>query len=65
MQEKIFHVFRRLGMGPHPNLARLDPAGNPNHTVDDRSVYATVLDRWLQADADEVLGARYERLSLL
>ncbi len=51
--------------GEPPNLARLDPAGNPAHTVDYRSVYATVLDRWLQADADEVLGGRYERLSLL
>ncbi len=51
--------------GEAPDLSRLDPAGNLAHSVDYRSVYATVLDRWLQADADEVLGATYERLPLL
>jgi len=29
-----------------------------------RSVYATVLDSWLEADADGVLGATYERLPI-
>lgn len=47
--------------GQAPSLTDLDN-GNLKYTVDFRSVYATVLDSWLGAPADEVLGARYERL---
>ena len=50
--------------GETPSLTALDATGNPVHTVDYRSVYATVLDRWLQADADTILGASYERLEV-
>lgn len=48
--------------GETPSLTNLDSAGNLIHTVDYRSVYATVLDSWLEADADTVLGTEYERL---
>ena len=51
--------------GESPDLGRLDSTGNLIHTVDYRSVYATLLDRWLGADADEILGATYERIPLL
>ncbi|MSQ09947.1 MAG: DUF1501 domain-containing protein [Dehalococcoidia bacterium] len=47
--------------GQAPSLTDLDN-GNLKYTVDFRSVYATVLEQWLGAPADEVLGARYERL---
>ena len=50
--------------GQAVDLSRLDTRGNPVHTVDFRSIYATVLDGWLEADADAVLGTRYERLAL-
>ena len=45
--------------GEPPDLNRLDNAGNLNFTVDFRSVYATVLDRWLGAPAAAVLGGSY------
>ncbi len=45
--------------GEPPDLNKLDNAGNLNFTVDFRSVYATVLDRWLGAPAGAVLGGSY------
>ena len=50
--------------GADPSLTALDNQGNLVAQVDFRSVYATVLESWLGADADEVLGAHYERLGL-
>ena len=41
--------------GEHPDLGKLD-FGNLRYTTDFRSVYKTVLDQWLQAPADIVLG---------
>ena len=54
--------------GDYPDLANLDKNGNMKFTVDFRSLYATVLDRWLgQAPSatDAMLGASYPRLSFL
>ena len=50
--------------GTHPSLTDLDDGDLKFHT-DFRSVYATVLDRWLSVDADAVLGARFERASFV
>jgi len=50
--------------GEPPSLRHLDPDGNLVHTVDFRSSYATVLDRWLQASSEEILGASYEILPI-
>jgi uncharacterized protein (DUF1501 family) len=50
--------------GDPPNLTNLDN-GNLIFTTDFRSVYATVLERWLQAPADDVLGGRFDQLSLI
>ncbi len=50
--------------GESPSLSRLDRTANLIHAVDFRSVYATVLDGWLGADADAVLGATFERLPI-
>lgn len=50
--------------GQPVDLARLDTRGNPNHSVDFRSTYASVIDGWLDADADGVLGNSYERLPI-
>ncbi len=46
--------------GEPPDLNRLDNYGNLNFTVDFRSVYATVLDRWLGAPSTAVLGGSFE-----
>lgn len=47
--------------GTPPDLGSLDTRGNLVHTVDYRSVYATVLEGWLEAPADEILSGTYER----
>lgn len=45
--------------GAPPDLNTLDSAGNLIFTTDFRSVYATVLDRWLGAPAAAVLGGSF------
>lgn len=42
--------------GEPPSLSNLDNTGNMKYTTDFRSVYATVLDRWLGASSKDVLG---------
>ena len=51
--------------GEAPALARLDGNGNLPHTVDFRSLYATVLERWWGVDAPRVLNGRFPVLELL
>jgi uncharacterized protein (DUF1501 family) len=51
--------------GAQPKLSRLDERGDLRHEVDFRSMYATVLDDWLNADSTEILGANYENLGFL
>ncbi len=48
----------------HPDLGRLD-AGDVPWQVDFRSIYATVLTRWLRADARRVLGGNFPMPDLL
>lgn len=50
--------------GEPPDLKNLDN-GNLKFAVDFRSVYATVLEQWLQADSNAVLGARFNTLPLV
>ena len=45
--------------GDAPNLVSLDE-GDLKYKIDFRTVYATLLDRWLAADSKEVLGAKYD-----
>ncbi len=52
------------GAQPPLTPGGLDRYGNLRAQVDFRSVYATVLRRWLRADATEILGRRYEQLDL-
>lgn len=55
----------RGGMyGELPSLTNLDD-GDLKCTTDFRSVYATLLDRWLDADHAAVLGREYSRLPFL
>ena len=48
--------------GEEPSLSSLDANGNLVHTVDFRSVYATVLERVLGSDPEPVLGATFPTL---
>jgi uncharacterized protein (DUF1501 family) len=45
--------------GEPPDLGHLDTFGNLSYTTDFRSIYATVLDRWLGAPAAAVLGGDF------
>ena len=51
-------------VGPHPSLKDLDNGALKFHT-DFRSVYATVLDRWLGFDSSKVLDKKYKPLNVL
>jgi len=54
----------RAGLiGKHPPLTDLDNDAPKFHT-DFRSLYATVLDRWLGFDSQTVLGAKFKQLDL-
>jgi uncharacterized protein (DUF1501 family) len=50
--------------GSPPSLTNLDD-GDLRHTVDFRSVYATVLESWFAAPSQAILGGTYERLGFL
>ena len=47
-----------------PNLEDLQE-GDLKYQVDFRQVYATVLDKWLAADAKSVIGQRFDALGVL
>lgn len=51
--------------GEYPSLTNLLDGVNLRHTVDFRSVYATVLDSWLGGDSQQILGASYENLGFI
>jgi uncharacterized protein (DUF1501 family) len=46
------------------NLVDLDN-GDLKYHIDFRSVYATVLNRWLKANDNKILGAQYDHLNLI
>jgi uncharacterized protein (DUF1501 family) len=50
--------------GNYPSLESLN-AGDLAYNLDFRSVYATVLDRWLRAPSKEVLGRQFPLLNLV
>jgi uncharacterized protein (DUF1501 family) len=50
--------------GKYPSLTALN-AGDLAYNVDFRSVYATILDRWLRAPSKEVLGRQFPLLNLV
>jgi uncharacterized protein (DUF1501 family) len=45
--------------GEPPSLSNLDANGNLKYTIDFRSIYATVLDRWMGASSQDVLGGSF------
>jgi len=61
----LFLIGGKIAAGLHgtpPSLTRLD-AGDLVHTCDFRSVYATVLDRWLHAPSAEILGRKFPHVT--
>ncbi len=55
----------RGGLYGHPMDLTVLENGDPLHTIDYRSVYTTVLDRWFQADARGILGAPWPLVPFL
>jgi uncharacterized protein (DUF1501 family) len=51
-------------IGKHPSLSDLD-AGDLKHHTDFRSVYATLLDDWLNVDSKVVLGGQFAHVDLV
>lgn len=51
-------------LNPLPDLSDLND-GDLKFKVDFKEVYATVLDKWLSADANKILGANYNRMSFI
>ena len=45
-----------------PNLSHLDTNNDLIHTVDFRSVYATILDQWLEVDDETILNKSFSKL---
>ncbi len=50
--------------GAYPSLTDLDQ-GDLKYSTDFRAVYATLIDRWLGASSEAVLGSRYEDLKFV
>lgn len=50
--------------GQHPSLTDLTE-GDLKHSIDFRSVYATVLDQWLGTDPQKILGHNFERVGFI
>ena len=44
-----------------PDLEKLDE-GDVAHTVDFRSIYATILHKWLGANDTQILGRKFDKL---
>jgi len=51
-------------LNPLPDLNDLDE-GDLKYKTDFKSVYATVLNRWLGADDEKILGKKYEQLKFI
>jgi uncharacterized protein (DUF1501 family) len=51
--------------GEPPDLASLDDNGNLKYTIDFRSIYATILDRWMGANSKDILGNTFNNLRFL
>ena len=61
----VFGKGLRGGLyGQQPSLTDLTD-GDLKHATDFRSVYATVLDRWLGADPQKILGYNFERVGFI
>ncbi|MBM3998961.1 MAG: DUF1501 domain-containing protein [Planctomycetes bacterium] len=51
--------------GVQPSLTDLDERGNLRLTVDFRAVYATILEKYLKAPSEPILGGRYPVLDFI
>ncbi len=56
----LFGPMVRAGiLGNHPSLKNLDQ-GDLKYQIDFRTVYASILENWLKADSEAILGKRFK-----
>jgi len=48
-----------------PDLSNLDANGDIRYTVDFRSIYASILNNWLEVNDSAILGANFNKLSFI
>lgn len=48
-----------------PDLSQLDDNGDIIHTVDFRSIYATILDKWLEVNDEKILNKSFSKLDFI
>ena len=48
-----------------PDLSNLDNNGDLIYTVDFRSIYATILDKWLEINCQSILNKEFDKLNFL
>ncbi len=48
-----------------PNLQNLDANGDLQHSVDFRSVYATILNNWLEVDDTQILNSNFKKMNFV
>jgi uncharacterized protein (DUF1501 family) len=60
------HRKRKAGLiGKHPSLTDLDQEGDLKFHTDFRSVYATLLENWLEIPSREILGGQFAKLDFV
>ena len=63
-----FIVGERVVGGLYSDYPSLDPADWANgedlaHTIDFRSIYATLLEQWMSVDSSEIVRGKYEQIN--
>lgn len=60
------HQKSKAGLiGRHPSLTDLDEEGDMKFHTDFRSVYATLLENWLEIPSENVLGGKFKKLDFV
>jgi len=60
------HKKSKAGLiGKHPSLTDLDKEGDLKFHTDFRSVYATLLENWLEIPSKKVLGGEFEKMDFV
>lgn len=60
------HKKSKAGLiGNHPSLTDLDKEGDMKFHTDFRSVYATMLENWLEFPSEKVLGGKFAKLDFV
>jgi uncharacterized protein (DUF1501 family) len=56
---------KQVVVGKHPSLTDLDQGGDLKFGIDFRSVYASVLQNWLDTPSKPILGQQFAPLSVI